>query len=92
MSCDSILAANEQEWQPALHHEFLGAGATGSIQEAAFNHWLAQDHQFVISFREFADHVLSQAPAADRELLEDELRWFQVRTLAASASAVPRHT
>jgi len=53
----------------------------------------------VICFREFADHVLSQAPAADRELLqggiaalEDELRWFQVRTLAASASAVPRHT
>ncbi len=45
MSCDSILAANEQEWQPALHHEFLGACATGTIQEAAFNHWLAQDHQ-----------------------------------------------
>lgn len=84
MRCESILRDHHAEWDPALHHAFLKLSREGTVPVSAFNRWLEQDFQFVKAFRDFAEYVLSCAPAVDQEVLrggvealDDELSWFK---------------
>lgn len=50
---DRLLAAHPQEWERLRSHPFPGAVAEGSVEPAAFERWLVEDHFFVMGFRRF---------------------------------------
>lgn len=75
-------------WNAATKHPFLDAVRAGTIADAAFDRWLAQDALFVADLLTFQARLLARAPReAQRVLvggcaaLVDELDWFEVKAV-----------
>lgn len=71
-------------WARATRHPFLAAVRDGTLPEAAFRSWLAQDYCFVADLLVFQSGLLARAPrhaqrplAAGTVALVDELTWFE---------------
>src|SRR6476660_8278744 len=71
-------------WAQATRHPFLAAVRDGTLPEAAFRSWLAQDYCFVADLLAFQAGLLARAPryaqqplAAGASALVDELTWFE---------------
>jgi thiaminase/transcriptional activator TenA len=91
MTCQALLQQFPEQTNAALHHQFLEACASGSIQPAQFDTWLQQDYHFVCAFEQLAQQVLRNAPSQHVEVLasgvtalEDEQKWFKVHGLKDS--------
>ena len=73
-------------WTSATRHPFLDAVRDGTIADADFNRWLAQDALFVADLLVFQARLLARAPrpaqgalAGGCIALVDELDWFEVQ-------------
>lgn len=71
-------------WARATRHPFLDAVRDGSVADAVFDRWLAQDYRFVADLLRFQARLLGRAPrsaqpvlAAGAVALVDELAWFE---------------
>jgi formylaminopyrimidine deformylase / aminopyrimidine aminohydrolase len=107
MATDQITNASNEpgskdaaSWASATRHPFLDAVREGTISEAAFDRWLAQDALFVADLLTFQARLLARAPrqaqatlAAGCVALVDELDWFAVqaarRRIDKSQPALP---
>ena len=76
----------DSAWTAATRHAFLDAVREGTIADAAFDRWLAQDALFVADLLAFQARLLARAPRrAARTLaggcaaLVEELDWFDVQ-------------
>ncbi|MFI5506282.1 TenA family transcriptional regulator [Mycobacterium sp. NPDC051804] len=76
----------EALWTAATRHPFLAAVRDGTIADADFNRWLAQDALFVADLLTFQARLLARAPrpaqgvlAGGCAALVDELDWFEVK-------------
>jgi formylaminopyrimidine deformylase / aminopyrimidine aminohydrolase len=81
-----LLQRHPGAWVRATRPAFLAGVRDGTLPEAAFNVWLAQDYLFVADLLRFQARLLSRAPrSAQAELasglmaLVDELAWFEER-------------
>ena len=77
---------HEPLWTAATHHPFLDAVREGTITEAAFDRWLAQDAMFVADLLTFQARLLARAPRPAQSTLAggcvalvDELDWFDAQ-------------
>ena len=53
-----------------MNHPFIEAAADGTLDPAAFDRWLVEDHHFVVGFRRFLARLVALAPdEAARDLL-----------------------
>jgi len=73
-------------WTAATRHPFLDAVRDGTIADADFNRWLAQDALFVADLLTFQARLLARVPrpaqgalAGGCVALVDELDWFEVQ-------------
>jgi len=73
-------------WTAATRHPFLDAVRDGTIADADFNRWLAQDALFVADLLTFQARLLARvsrpaqgALAGGCVALVDELDWFEVQ-------------
>lgn len=73
-------------WTAATRHPFLDAVREGTISDAAFDRWLAQDALFVGDLLTFQARLLARAPRPAQAVLAggcvalvQELDWFQVQ-------------
>ena len=89
MTVTSLLLRHEQSWVRATRHPFLRAVADGSLPEAAFTTWLAQDYLFVADLLWFQARLLGRAPRPPQAVLGggvvalvDELAWFEHHAVA----------
>jgi formylaminopyrimidine deformylase / aminopyrimidine aminohydrolase len=71
-------------WTAATHHPFLDAVRDGTITDAAFDRWLAQDALFVADLLIFQARLLARAPRQAQTALVGgcsalvaELDWFE---------------
>jgi thiaminase len=71
-------------WARATEHPFLAAIREGSVPEAAFDVWLAQDYRFVTDLLGFQARLLARVSRAAQPVLAgglvalvDELAWFE---------------
>jgi thiaminase len=87
-------------WSAATRHPFLDAVRDGTIADAAFDRWLAQDALFVADLLAFQARLLGRAPRQAHAALADgcvalvaELDWFEVmatrRGIDLGATALP---
>lgn len=87
-------------WTAATRHPFLDAVRDGTIADADFNRWLAQDALFVADLLTFQARLLARAPRPAQAALVggcvalvDELDWFEVqaarRGVALEQPALP---
>lgn len=100
MTFADLVERDRETWMQAVSHPFLDGVRDGSLPEAAFHRWLAQDYRFVRTALGAQALLLSRAPRADQALLigglaalESELTWFethlQVRGLDLDAPLAP---
>lgn len=80
----TLLHAHPDRWQAATRSPFLDAAGDGTLDPAAFDRWLEQDHHFVETLIRAWGLLLQTAPVADLPLLvggmqsfSDELGWFE---------------
>jgi formylaminopyrimidine deformylase / aminopyrimidine aminohydrolase len=73
-------------WTAATRHRFLDVVREGTISDAAFDRWLAQDALFVADLLTFQARLLARAPRPAQAVLADgcaalvaELGWFEVQ-------------
>ena len=73
-------------WTAATRHPFLDAVRAGTISDAAFDRWLAQDALFVADLLTFQARLLARAPrkaqgvvAGGCTALVEELDWFEIK-------------
>lgn len=73
----------EDLWTAATQHTFLHAVRDGTISDAAFDRWLAQDVLFVADLLTFQARLLARAPRSAQAVLVSgctalvaELDWF----------------
>jgi formylaminopyrimidine deformylase / aminopyrimidine aminohydrolase len=87
-------------WSAATRHPFLDAVRDGTIADAAFDRWLAQDALFVADLLAFQARLLGRAPRQAQAVLAGgcvalvaELDWFEVmaarRGIDLGADALP---
>lgn len=87
-------------WTTATRHPFLAAVRDGTISDAAFDRWLAQDALFVGDLLTFQARLLARAPRAAQSVLAggcaalvEELDWFDAqasrRGIGLSQPALP---
>jgi len=76
----------DDPWTAATRHAFLDAVREGTIADAAFDRWLAQDARFVADLLAFQARLLARAPrpaqatlAGGCAALVEELDWFEVQ-------------
>lgn len=74
-------------WTAATRHPFLDAVRDGTIGDADFDRWLAQDALFVADLLTFQARLLARAPRPAQGVLAggcvalvDELDWFEVKS------------
>jgi thiaminase len=60
----ALLAWSAPLWRRLTAHPFIAGVADGSLDSAAFDRWLVQDHAFVLGFRRFLAGLLVAAPDA----------------------------
>jgi thiaminase/transcriptional activator TenA len=60
----ALLARSQPLWQRLTAHPFVTSVADGTLDPAAFDRWLVQDHSFVLGFRRFLAGLLAVAPDA----------------------------
>ena len=60
----TLLARSAPLWQRLTAHPFVTGVADGTLDSAAFDRWLVQDHVFVVGFRRFLAGLLLAAPDA----------------------------
>jgi thiaminase/transcriptional activator TenA len=60
----ALLARSQPLWRQLTSHPFVTGVADGSLDPAAFDRWLVQDHAFVVGFRRFLAGLLTLAPDA----------------------------
>ena len=60
---DRLKAAAAPEWHAYTHHAFTNAMGDGSLPEAAFRHYLAQDYLFLIEFARAYALAIYKAPS-----------------------------
>jgi formylaminopyrimidine deformylase / aminopyrimidine aminohydrolase len=77
----------EPLWTAATNHVFLDAVREGTITDAAFDRWLAQDAVFVADLLRFQARLLGRAPRSAQSTLAggcvalvEELDWFEVQS------------
>ena len=75
-------------WTAATRHPFLDAVRDGTIADAAFDRWLAQDALFVADLLTFQARLLARAPREAQGVLAggcvalvEELDWFEVKAV-----------
>lgn len=80
---DPLLLADDAAWRRATEHPFLAGVRDGTLAEAAFDVWLAQDSRFVADLLVFQARLLARAPRAAQGVLAggvvalcEELDWF----------------
>lgn len=66
---EALVAEQSAVWRTWLPHPFTAGVADGSLPQAVFLRWLAQDYRFVSEGLGFLGVLLSRAPAAQRDLL-----------------------
>lgn len=87
-------------WTAATRHPFLEAVRDGTISDAAFDRWLAQDVLFVTDLLTFQARLLARAPRPAQTVLAGgclalvaELDWFDEqaarRDIALPAAPLP---
>jgi formylaminopyrimidine deformylase / aminopyrimidine aminohydrolase len=59
-----MLARSSPLWQRLTSHPFVTGVGDGSLEAAAFDRWLVQDHAFVVGFRRFLAGLVLLAPDA----------------------------
>lgn len=81
-----VPTVSDDLWAAATRHPFLDAVREGTITDAAFDRWLAQDAVFVADLLKFQARLLARAPrpaqaalAAGCAALVAELDWFEVQ-------------
>jgi thiaminase/transcriptional activator TenA len=57
----ALLARSTPLWQRLTTHPFVTAVGNGSLDQAAFDRWLVEDHSFVVGFRRFLAGLISVA-------------------------------
>lgn len=79
-----LVAAHGEAWAAATTSPFLEGAKDGSLEGAAFDRWLEQDHHFVDALVRAWGLLLTRAPRQDFDLLlgglrafVDELEWFE---------------
>lgn len=60
-----LLDENRTLWARIVRHPFVAAAADGSLDAAAFDRWLVEDHAFVVGFRRFIAELADLAPSDD---------------------------
>jgi thiaminase len=60
----ALLARSAPLWRRLTAHPFILGVADGSLDSAAFDRWLVEDHAFVLGFRRFLAGLLVAAPDA----------------------------
>jgi thiaminase len=81
----ALLARSAPLWQRLTTHPFVAATGDGSLDPAAFDRWLVEDHVFVLGFRRFLAGLVGIAPdpraadvlAAGLAPLQAELELFR---------------
>ena len=80
---DPLACAPADAWDRATAHPFLAAVRDGTVAEAAFDVWLAQDALFVADLLAFQARLVARAPRAAQGVLaggvvalSEELDWF----------------
>ncbi|TYL40651.1 thiaminase II [Natronococcus pandeyae] len=64
---DHLLETGEPIWEAQLQHPFVRELATGTLEEAAFLHWVRQDYRYLLDYaRVFA---IAGAKARDEETM-----------------------
>ncbi|SFL80590.1 TenA family transcriptional regulator [Geodermatophilus ruber] len=86
MPVAELLQRHPRAWSRATRHPFLVAVRDGTLPEAAFDTWLAQDARFVADLLRFQARLLARAPRPAQAVLAgglvalvDELAWFEVQ-------------
>jgi thiaminase/transcriptional activator TenA len=84
-------------WAASTRHPFLDAVRHGTITDAAFDRWLAQDALFVGDLLGFQARLLARAPrhaqaalAAGCAALVAELDWFETHVAARKIDPAPQ--
>lgn len=79
----TLISAHPQAWTAATTSAFLDGARDGSLDAAAFDRWLEQDHRFVEALVRAWGLLLQTAPRGDFPLLlggiaafVEELAWF----------------
>jgi thiaminase len=60
----ALLARSTPLWQRLTTHPFVTAVGAGTLDGAAFERWLVEDHTFVVGFRRFLAGLVTLAPEA----------------------------
>lgn len=68
---------NDALWQRWLPHPFTRALAEGSLEEAVFRRWLAQDYLFVSEGLRFLGVLLAKAPHGLLDALSDTIHTWK---------------
>ena len=100
MSVADLPSRHADRWARATRHPFLDAVRDGSIEDSAFDRWLAQDYLFVADLLRFQARLLGRAPRSAQGVLAggalalvDELAWFEEqaagRRLSLEARPLP---
>jgi thiaminase/transcriptional activator TenA len=79
-----LVTRHAELWRRASGHPFLDGVREGTLPDAAFRTWLAQDYHFVGDLLRFQARLLGRAPrfaqpvlAGGAVALVDELAWFE---------------
>jgi thiaminase len=100
MTAAELVSRHHDAWRRAVSHPFLDAVGDGTLAEANFDRWLAQDYLFIADLLAFQAGLLARAPrppqrtlAAGLVALDAELTWFEEtarrRGLALTGSRHP---
>lgn len=80
----ALIADHPDRWLAATRSPFLDAAGDGTLADAAFDRWLAQDHLFVTALVRAWGVLLQTAPRRDMALLVggmtafvEELAWME---------------
>lgn len=91
MTPADLLSRYPDLWHDATRHPFLDGIRDGTLPQAAFDCWLAQDYLFVEALVRAQAAILGAAPRRDLALLAgglvalvDELTWFEARAAERS--------
>lgn len=75
-------------WTAATRHPFLDAVRAGTMSDAAFDRWLAQDALFIADLLTFQARLLARAPRKAQDVLAggcvalvEELDWFETKAV-----------
>jgi formylaminopyrimidine deformylase / aminopyrimidine aminohydrolase len=61
-SARALLARSTPLWQRLTAHPFVQQAGEGTLEAAAFERWLVEDHWFVAGFRRFLAGLIAMAP------------------------------